>query len=201
MLPGKLCRKRLVDQLRHGNPHRAGLCNVGVSYGICEPRALEHEVKAIGTERIELSEIKLLQDVEQHQCGQSLRVGRQLENVQAAIVGGDRGDDFAAMPRKIFHREERAAAREGRHHVLGHRAFVKTLWTLRCDRAQGLGERGELDDIPLRGGLVVPQIMAAGTSIGPQLCHLLRPVPCDARCDGKSLLGVMGGGRQCAIEA
>jgi hypothetical protein len=59
---------------------------VGVAHGIGEPRRLEREMEALGAERVERGEIETLQNVEQHQRGQSLGVGRQFQHVETAIT-------------------------------------------------------------------------------------------------------------------
>ena len=94
-------------------------------------------MEAVGAERIERGEIEALEDVEQHQRGQALTVGRQLDHVETAIVGGDRLDHVAAMSGEILGGEERAARRDGRDHFLGDRPFVEGARTLRGDRLAG----------------------------------------------------------------
>ena len=98
---------------------------VRVAHRIGEPRGFERDVEAVGAERIERGEIEALEDVEQHQRGQALAVGRQLEYVETAIVAGDRLDHVAAMGGEVLGGEQGAARRDGRDHFLGDRPFVE----------------------------------------------------------------------------
>ena len=84
--------------------------DVRVAHREGEPRGFEREVQALRADRIELAEIELLEDVEQHQRGQPLPVRRQFDHVEPAIVRRDRRDDVAAMAREIFRGEQPPAA-------------------------------------------------------------------------------------------
>ena len=91
----------LVDERRHRHPHTDRVGDVGIANRIGEARGLEREMQSFGAESIESREIEPLQDVEQHQRGQPLGIGWQLQNVEAAIVGGDGCDHLAPMISKV----------------------------------------------------------------------------------------------------
>src|SRR5215470_9208494 len=104
-------------------------------------------MEAVGAERIERGEIEALQDVEQHQRGQTLRVGRQFQHVETAIIRADRRDHLAAMTRKVLGGEEGPAGGNGCDDVVGDRPFVERARALRRDRASA----GSLTTSPSAG--------------------------------------------------
>jgi len=173
---------------------------MSVAHGIGEPRRLERQMEAVGTERIKRGEIEALHDVEQHQRGQALRIGRQFQHVETAIIGADRRDRLAAMTSKVLGGEEGPAGGNGRDDVVGDRPFVERARALRCDRAERSRQRREFDDVAFRRRQAVEQEMARGAGIGAQLADLSSPVPGDARGDGKSALGVVDRRSERAIE-
>ena len=93
---------------RHAHVRRLG--DVGVAHRKAQARGLQHQMEAVGAERIERGEIEILQDVEHHQRGEPLPVRRNFDQVEAAIVGRDRRHRLAAMAREIFRGQHRARA-------------------------------------------------------------------------------------------
>ena len=73
-----------------------------VAHAEREPRGFEREVQPLRPDRIELREIELLEDVEQHQRGEPLPVRRQFDHIEPAIVRADRRDDVAVVARQIL---------------------------------------------------------------------------------------------------
>jgi hypothetical protein len=126
-----------------------------VAHGIRQPRRFEREVKTVGAEGIERGQIEALQDVEQYQRGQPLRIGRQFQHVETAIIGADGRDHFAAMAGEILSGKERAAGGNGRNDIVGDRPFVERVRTVRRDRPERVGERRQLDHVALGRGLAV----------------------------------------------
>ena len=135
---GELGGECLVDQRRHRHAHESRIGKVRVAHRIGEARGFEREVEAVGAERIERGEVEAFEDVEQHQRGQALAVGRQFEDIETAIVAGDRLDRVAAMGGEVIGGEERAARRDRCRHVVGDRPFVERARPLGGDRLQGL---------------------------------------------------------------
>src|SRR5207302_10992313 len=114
-----------------------------VAQRIGEPRRLQREVETLGAERIELSEIEMFEDVEHDQRGQALPVGRKLDDVDAAVVRGDRRDFFAAMLGEILRRENAAARGKSCDDVPRDPSAVERGRPLRRNGLQGFGQGGE----------------------------------------------------------
>ena len=114
---------------------------MGIAHGIGEPRRLERDMETVGAERVQRREIEALEDVEQHQCRQTLGIGRQFQHVEPAIVRGDGCNHLAAMAGEILLGQVRAPRRHGRRHVLGNRPLVEGARSVRRDRRQRLRQR------------------------------------------------------------
>ena len=123
-------------------------------------------MKAIGAKRIERCKIETLEDIEQHQRREALRVRRQLENIEPAIPARNRRHHLAAMAGKVIEVEKRAARSEGGEHVLRHRSPVKGLGPLRGDCAQCAPQRRKFDQIALRGRAPGKQEVPRGSGVG-----------------------------------
>ena len=106
MRPASLAAKRLSEQRRHRGAHERRIGDVGVAHRVGEPRRLERDVEALGAERIERGEIEAFEDIEQHQRGQALSIGRQFEDIEAAIIGRNRLHHVAAMRGEVLGGEE-----------------------------------------------------------------------------------------------
>ena len=129
--------ERLVVERRGRHAHARRLGDVGVAHREAHARRLQHQMEAIRPERIELRQIEVFQDVERHQRGEALRVRRNLDEIDAAIVGRDRRH----APRRDAWRNPRRVSTEPSalsvaDHVLGDRAFVERARAVLGDRLQ-----------------------------------------------------------------
>ena len=157
-------------------------------------------MKTLGPERIERGEIEILQHVEQDQGGEPLAARRQLEDVEAAIVGGDRLDHIAAMAGQIVCAEKRAARLDGRHDVLGDGPFIEGARTPRGDLLQRCRQGRQADHVAERRRASVRKIVAGGAWIAAQALGFERPIVGDTGSNGKTVFGVTDRRRQGAIE-
>ena len=194
--------KPLIKQRRHRLAHVRRIGDVRVAHRIGEPRGFEHEVEALGPDRIEHGEIELLQDVEQHQRGQPLPVRRNFQHVEPAIVGRDRRRpprrDGGRNPRAVsneparLHRRERYPRRSALRKT---RARPASRWPSASRRAQAACTMS-----PTPGARPFDQIMPRGAGMRRELVDFQRPIAGDTRRDRKAVLGIADGRRQRAIE-
>jgi hypothetical protein len=80
----------------------AGVGDMGIAHTIGEPGRLERDMQAFRPVRIERSQVEAFENIEQHQRGEALAVGRQFHHVEPAIIRCDRRRRFAAMAREII---------------------------------------------------------------------------------------------------
>ncbi len=158
-------------------------------------------METFGAGRIELPEIEVLQNVEHHQRGDALPVGRDLGEVEAAITRGNRRDDFTAMAGEVFGRQKRAARADRRRHLFADGAFVEAFRSLGADGLQRRGQRRKADDVAFLWRLAVEEIMPGGAAIAGELADLALPVPGDARRHRETVPGVENRLLQHAVEA
>ncbi len=128
---------------RHVGLGRIG--DIGVAHRVGKPRRLHLHVVAAGGKRFGAARGDPLQDVEENERGDAVAVGRDLGDVEAAEVGGDRRHPVAAMGGEIV---EPCGCRRGaqfRHHVGGDGATVECGGAAGGDRLQafppGTGNR------------------------------------------------------------
>ena len=149
----------LVEQVRHLHAHMRGIGDMRVAHAIGHARRFQHDMETLGAERLERGHVEILQDIEQHQRGEALPVRRQFENVEAAIIGRDRRDDFAAVAGEILLGQERAARANRLHHVLRDLAFIEGARAFLRDRLHGRSQRRKLDHVAFVRRGAVEQIM------------------------------------------
>ena len=158
-------------------------------------------MQPLGSRRIELADIELLEDVEQHQRGEPLPVRRQLDHVEPAIVRRDRRHDVAAMAREIVRGEQPALLLNGRRDIGRDRALVERLRAAGRDRLQGRGERRQPHDAADRRRCAVRQVILRRARMRLELAGVLGPVGADARRDRVAVLGIADRREQRAVEA
>ncbi len=171
-----------------------------VAHRVSKPRRLQHQMEALGPERIERGKVEILQDVEHHQRGEALPVRRDLEQVEAAVIGRDRRHHIAAMLGEILRRQERAARGNRRRHVVGDLAFVEGARALGGDGLQRLRQGRQAHDVAFLRRVAVEQIMLGGAGIGLELGDMPAPVPGDALRHRKAALGIFDRRLQSARE-
>src|SRR5215471_3825105 len=175
--------------------------DVRVTYGIAQTRCFQRQVKTIGAKRVERGHVKVLENIEHYQRREPLRIRRNLNDVQTAIVGRNRIDLVATVAEKILRRKERAARVERLRHVVGDVAFIEGPSPLAGDGLQGRCQRRKADDIALFGRSTVKQIVLCGAGIGLELADVALPVPRYAGGDWETVLRIFDRGRQSSIEA
>ncbi len=157
-------------------------------------------MQPLGAERGERGEIEVLEDIEEHQRGDALPIGRQFHDVEPAIVGGDGRCHFAPVGGEIRAREPRAPGRKRRHDVFRH-ALIERARAVGRDRRQGRRERREAHDVARPRRLPVHEIVPRCARVGAQTRGEERPVGGDARRDRDAALGETDRRRQRAVEA
>ena len=201
MQRSKLFGEALVEQARDRLAHRRRIRDVGVAHAEREPRGLEREMQPLRPCRIELADIELFENVQQHQCGEPLPVRRQLDDVEPAIVRADRRDDVAMVAREIVGGQQSALLLNRRGDVGRDRALVKRLRATGRDRLQGRGKRGQCHDAADRRRRAVRQIILRRARMRLELGGIIGPIGTDARRDDVTILGVTDGRLQRAVEA
>src|SRR5262245_17072117 len=174
--------------------------DVSVAHGIAQASGFEHKMEAIGAKRIKRSDIEVLKDVQHHQRGEPLRIWRDLDELQPAVVGRDGSHHLAAVSREIFKREERTARAERLRHVVADLTFIEGRRTMRHYSRQRIGERGKADHVTFTRRAAAEQIMSGGPGIRLELADVPLPIPGYTGGDGKSVLGISDRGRKRAIE-
>src|SRR5262245_29714956 len=143
--------------------------DVSVAHGIAQASSFEHKMEAIGAKRIKRSDLEVLKDVQHHQRGEPLRIWRNLDELQPAVVGRDGSHHLAAVAREIFQREERTARTECLRHVLGDLAFIEGPRSMRRYSLQRICEHGKADHITFTRRDAAEQIMSGGPGIHLEL--------------------------------
>src|SRR6516225_10941143 len=157
-------------------------------------------MKAIRAERVQRTNVKVLQDVEHHQRSEPLCIWRNLHEVEPAIIGRNRRNRVAAMAREILRGKERVASRKRYSHVVGDFALVESTSTLRGDGLQRRRKRRKANNVAFLGCSGVEKVVPGRSGIGLELDDVSLPVPGHAGADGKSALGIFDRWRQRAIE-
>ena len=129
-----------------------------------------------------------------------LRVRRDLDQIDAAIIGRDRRHRLAAMPGEVLGGEHRACRGKRRRHVVGDRAFVERARAVFGDGLQRLRQRRQPDDVAFGRRAAVRQIVLGRAGAVAELADQALPVVGDARGDREAVLGVFDRGRQHAVE-
>src|SRR5699024_12716046 len=78
---------------------------------------LFRSMETLGAKRRELRHIEVLEDVEQHQRGDALAVRRQLETIEATVVGRHRRLRLAAMAGEVLLAQYRAERPRSEEHT------------------------------------------------------------------------------------
>ena len=135
----------------------APMLRIAIPYGVLASRQLR---------RIERGEIEVLQDVQHHQCGETLCIRGNLNEVDPAVISRNGRHRIAMMARKILRGEERAARGERRCDVGGNLAFIERARAFEGDRLQRLRQRRKADDVAFSGRRTAEQKMLGGADIG-----------------------------------
>src|SRR6476646_11732813 len=122
-------------------------------------------MEAVGAKRIERRDVEVLQNIEHHQCGEPLRVRRNLDEVQSTIVCRNRLNLVATMAEEILRGKKRLSCLQRPGHVVGDFAFVEGARAFARDRLQGGGKRRKANDIALAASATIEKIVRGGARI------------------------------------
>ena len=147
-------------------------------------------MESLRAERIERGEVEALQDIEQHERGQTLAVGRQFQDVQTTVIGGDRRDDLPTMSDEVLGGKEGAARGDRRDNLVRNRPLVKGARPVFRNRRERLGERWQSDDVAFGRCVALEQKVPRRAGVGAQLVDLPSPVPGHTRRNWEPALGV-----------
>src|SRR5512132_149742 len=138
-------------------------------------------MESISAKRIKRSEIEVLKDVQHHQRREPLRIWRDLDDLQPAVVGRDGIHHITAVAREIFQRKVRTARTECFRHVLGDLAFVEGPRSMCRYPFQRVRERGKADHITFTRRAATEQIMTGGPGLRLELADVPLPIPSNTR--------------------
>ena len=102
-----LC-KGLVEQPGNGLTQMPDVRNADIADTDSEPCGLERDMKPWRAHRIKIFEIKLFEDIQQHERGNALSVRRQLYDIEPSILRRDRLDGVAFVVGEILDAEQPA---------------------------------------------------------------------------------------------
>src|SRR6516225_9167235 len=123
-------------------------------------------MKPLRAKRIEHLEVEVLQDVEHYKCGEALRAGRDLQQIETAVVSRDRRYDLASVAGEIFRCQERAARSQCRHQIGGDLALVERARSFGGHGLEGLRQRAKADHVTFLWRRTVEQVMLGGAQVG-----------------------------------
>ena len=112
MLRRKRLGERLVVERRAPHAHVRRLGDVGVAHRIGHARRLQHQMEAIRAERSSAAMSKFSRMLSSTSAMSPCAVRRDLDQIDAAIIGRDRRHRLAAMAGEILRRQHRARARQ-----------------------------------------------------------------------------------------
>ena len=128
----KVLAKKLVD--RHLG--EVGICERTRHTLKREALCFDHVVENIGGSALELSQIDLLENIEHHQRGKPLAVGRQLVEGITVILDTTWLYPLASVSFQIIERQISANRFKVISHYLCYRSLIKRTASLSCERAE-----------------------------------------------------------------